>query len=759
MLSGQVIRFHLAQQNNISATSKDDICCAILKHFRWLLTNPYLIAIREGLTFALPAIVAGTLAILINQLPWPAYQDLMGEFFGVDNWRMLGGYIWNGSLGVLAVIMCLSIASSLTEDYNSRNPAKQISTSLAAVVTISSLMCTMEPAIFEDASYLSFQWVGVYGLLWATIIALTASFIFRFFLTIKFFRITFYSGSSDTSMARTMDVLIPGVLTIIFFAAIKTLTKSLGGIDEINRFIYDLVYMPFDRMDLGLFETANIYGVARHLLWFFGIHGSNVLEPIMTQFYSPGTTLNQELLAAGQAPIHIFTKPFFDCYSSIGGSGSTLGLIIACLWKHKDSGARKIAKISFPPALINVNEIILYGLPVVLNPIFLVPFILVPLVLASIAYMGTAIGWVPVTINEVPWNAPVFLNAYMATGESWVGLILQVFNTIVAVFIYLPFVLLDNRLKAEQFDNTFKRLIQVTSDGEIGDQGPRYIGIPDTVGSLARGLAHDLEQALGRGEIYLEYQPQVNSSTGKAYGVESLMRWRHPQIGPIPPSVFIGLAEDSGFITKLGLWGLDESCRQASLWRNLGADIVMSVNVSATQLDSPDFSSQVFDILSKYRLPMENLKLEVTESIALSGRGHGKAVLEHLSNVGIKLAIDDFGMGHTSLSYIKQFPVDTLKLDSILSRDVLVSRSSCEIISSIAELCRSLGISLIAEFVEDEAHLMKLRSLGCVNIQGYYYSPPLPPDEAYRFIMSQHEAYYERSLSLPAQKLKAENEQ
>ena len=303
----------MAQQTNISKNSKDDFCCALLKHFRWLLTDPYLIAIREGLTYALPAIVAGTLAILINKLPWPAYQDMMGELFGTDSWRMFGDYIWNGTMGVLAVIMCLSIASSLTEDYNSRNPAKQISTSLAAVVTISSLMCTMEPTIFEGGSYLNFQWVGVYGLLWATIIALTAGFIFRFFLNVNFLRITFYSGSSDTSMTKTMNALIPGILTIVFFAAIKTLTKSLGGIDEINRFIYNLVYMPFDSIDLGLFETANIYGVVRHLLWFFGIHGSNVLEPIMTQFYSSGIALNQELLAAGNIPDQIFTRPFFDC--------------------------------------------------------------------------------------------------------------------------------------------------------------------------------------------------------------------------------------------------------------------------------------------------------------------------------------------------------------------------------------------------------------------------------------------------------------
>jgi lactose/cellobiose-specific phosphotransferase system IIC component len=584
-------------------------------------------------------------------------------------------------------------------------------------------------------------WLGVHGLLWATVIALAAGFTFRWFLRFKRLRMVFYSPSSDVAISQALDTLIPGLLTIIIFAAVKTAANALGVID-IHSAIYQLIYLPFNNLGDNLLETAAVYNMARHLLWFIGLHGSNVLEPIMTELYLPGVAVNQTLLAIGQAPVQVFTKPFFDCYTSIGGSGSTMGLLIACLLRHRDSGARKIARISMAPAIFNINEILLFGLPVVLNPIFLIPFIVVPLAQTAVAYAVCRVGLAPLTVNDVAWNVPVFINGYLSTGSAG-GVILQLACLILATLIYLPFVKLDNALKAEQFDRTFKKLVQVVSTGEAPEQqGPRFLSSPDTVGSLARGLAQDIERALARKEFHLEYQPQVNSDTGLVYGVEALMRWRHPQIGAVPPPVFIGLAEDTGFIKKLGLWALDEGCRQAAEWRKVPAaeNVVVSVNVSSKQLEDQLLVDKVADFLVKYQLPVKNLKVEVTESIAIGGNDGHKA-LHRFSKLGVKLAIDDFGMGHTSLNYLREFKVDSLKLDSVLSRDVLVSRSSREIISSIAELCRSLDIELIAECVEDEDNLMKLRELGCRNIQGYFYSPALKPDRCLEFILQKHRAF------------------
>ncbi len=283
----------------------------------------------------------------------------------------------------------------------------------------------------------------------------------------------------------------------------------------------------------------------------------------------------------------------------------------------------------------------------------------------------------------------------------------------------------------------------------LAHAGPRLLSRPGAVGGLAYNLASDMKAALKRDEFYLEYQPQVNSDTGRVYGVESLMRWKHSQIGSIPPPVFIGLSEDTGYIADLGLWGFEQSIRQMAEWRSAGmTDLIMSVNVSAIQLADKNLPGNVMKILDHYDVPVGNVKLEVTESIALTSQMVKNEVLARLHALNIQLAIDDFGMGHSSLTYLKKFPVASLKLDGVLSRDVLASRSSCEIISSIAELCASLNINLVAEYVEDEEHLLKLRSLGCPNIQGYFYSRPLGSEEAFAFISKTHKAYGEQSRQL-----------
>ncbi len=707
----------------------------LLQFLTRLVSNPYLVAIREGLTLTLPVILAGTIAILLNSFPLDAYQNYMVSVFG-EQWKLFGVYIHNGTFGVISVVTALSISHSLAEDYNTKNPLDKINPSIFAVITFSCLICTMEPI----NGALSLRWLGVLGLLLAILTALASCFLFQHLLRFPSLRMTFYSGSISPSMAQVMSALFPAIITIMIFAAYKTLTRVFG-IENPSEIIYTFLYIPFQSLGGDYLSTALIYGFARHALWFLGVHGSNVLEPVMMELYVPAIQENIGHYLQGLEPLKVFTKPFFDCYTSLGGSGASLGLLLACLLCHKDNGAKKIARISIIPSVFNINELLLFGLPVVLNPIFFIPFIMVPLVNTVVAYFATIWGLVPMTINDVAWNIPVFINGYLAT-DSISGVFLQVLNLAMATAIYIPFVRLDNKIKANQFNDNFKKLVRFAIDGDVSNSGPRLLSQPGAVGGLAYNLASDMKAALKRGEIYLEYQPQVNSDTGRVYGVESLMRWKHPHIGRIPPPVFIGLGEDTGYIVDLGLWGFEQSVRQMEEWYMAGmVDLIMSVNVSAIQLEDPNLPDNIMRILNHYRVPVANIKLEVTESIALTSHMIKNEVLARLHALNIQLAIDDFGMGHSSLTYLKKFPVSSLKLDGILSRDVLASRSSCEIISSIAELCLSLNINLIAEYVEDEEHLLKLRSLGCPNIQGYFYSPPLSADDTFLFMQETHKAY------------------
>jgi EAL domain-containing protein (putative c-di-GMP-specific phosphodiesterase class I) len=543
--------------------------------------------------------------------------------------------------------------------------------------------------------------------------------------------VRFYSEEASAIIGGAFSSLIPGALTIFAFAGFKVITLR-AGIPDIHQVIYEFLYMPFQGMGNTL-PTAILYNLARHLLWFIGIHGSNALEPVMTEIYVNAMRANDWALVAGEPLPFIFTKTFFDSFISIGGAGGTLSLILAFAVRRGDNSMTRIGEISLLPAIFNINETLLFGLPIVLNPIFLVPFLLVPVIATITSYCAMLWGLVPIPIVEVAWTTPAFIGGCAATG-SVSGGVLQLFNILVGVGVYLPFVRIAENVRRHKFNATYKALLEAS--GSLGDEAKAsLVNRADDVGSISRALANDLLLSIKRGQLFLEYQPQVDCRTGRVIGVEALLRWMHPRIGRVPPSLFIPLAEEIGFIGEMGMWVCEESFRQLREWRNRGiTDVVMSFNVSVKQLDDPALPRKIMDRVEKYKLAPGDLKAEVTESTGFSTDMGHNMIVQEIRKRGVKIAIDDFGMGHTSLIYLKKFPVTTIKLDGSLVKDVATDKVSAEIIYSIGELARSMKIELLAEFVETPEQAMILSELGSSVFQGYLYSPSLPPDECERAI-------------------------
>ncbi|MEI3479838.1 MAG: EAL domain-containing protein [Bilophila sp.] len=223
------------------------------------------------------------------------------------------------------------------------------------------------------------------------------------------------------------------------------------------------------------------------------------------------------------------------------------------------------------------------------------------------------------------------------------------------------------------------------------------------MGSLARSLLVDLEYDYkhGRG-LYLEFQPQIASATGRVKGVEALLRWNHVSYGSIPAPITIALAEDPGLIGAIGLWVFDTACAVRRDWLDRGIeDLTMSVNVSALQLRR-GFPQKLLESLHAHGLPPSLVSLEVTESAALGADTPESRILTHLYESGLLLAIDDFGMGHSSLKYLKQFPVSAVKIDGAISREVVTNPICQDIVASITRLCRARRMTSVAEFVEDD---------------------------------------------------------
>lgn len=239
-------------------------------------------------------------------------------------------------------------------------------------------------------------------------------------------------------------------------------------------------------------------------------------------------------------------------------------------------------------------------------------------------------------------------------------------------------------------------------------------------------LESRLRRAAERGELYLNYQPQVDINTGRIYGAEALMRWHDPGYGLISPKEFIPIAEESGLIIPIGEWLLRTACLQIKTWQDNGFnDIKLSVNISLRQFMQKEFAHTVDRILKEAGIDAGYLELELTESIIMDNAETVIKILNELKQIGVRLAIDDFGTGYSSLIYLKHMPIDIIKIDQSFVRDMTVDSDDAAICDAIIKLAKSLDLEVIAEGVETMEQLELLRSLDCNNIQGYIISKPL----------------------------------
>jgi diguanylate cyclase (GGDEF)-like protein/PAS domain S-box-containing protein len=243
-------------------------------------------------------------------------------------------------------------------------------------------------------------------------------------------------------------------------------------------------------------------------------------------------------------------------------------------------------------------------------------------------------------------------------------------------------------------------------------------------------LESDLRKALERDELLVHYQPKVDLTTGRMTGLEALVRWQRPRQGLVMPDQFISLAEETGLIVPLGAWVLRAACTQTKKWHDQGfAGLVVSVNLSPRQFREKDLVSMTESILAETGLPAGCLELEITENVVMHSVGEAIDTLERLSALGIRLSLDDFGRGYSSLYYLKRFPMNALKIDRSFVADIVTSQNDAAIVDTIISMGRSLNLMVIAEGVETKEQLAMLKQHKCDQMQGYLFSRPVPAEE------------------------------
>ena len=247
-------------------------------------------------------------------------------------------------------------------------------------------------------------------------------------------------------------------------------------------------------------------------------------------------------------------------------------------------------------------------------------------------------------------------------------------------------------------------------------------------------IESELRLALAADELELFYQPKVSLRSGRIVGAEALLRWRHPVRGLVSPGVFIPVAEESGLIQELGNWVLERACRQMRAWQD--ANLIMppiAINLSARQFDH-ELPQRIGAMLERYQLQPEQLMLEITESLLVRGAEHVVAIMNELVAMGLALALDDFGTGYSSLAYLKKFPISTLKIDRAFVIGLPYEENDCAIARAIVTMAQQLRQEIVAEGVETPEQMRFLRELGCDQLQGYLFSPPVPPPDFERML-------------------------
>lgn len=362
----------------------------------------------------------------------------------------------------------------------------------------------------------------------------------------------------------------------------------------------------------------------------------------------------------------------------------------------------------------------------------IIPFMITPMFCYVTAFGATVVGIVPPVTKDVVWSIPVIISGYVATG-SIRGSILQIFMIIVDVGIYYPFLKVNMRTQEEYAKEQMLAVVQLLQEKEENNENVDLLSQSNRKGQITRMLRHDLERAIEKDELFMLYQPQMDSD-GRCIGAEALLRWEHPLYGFIYPPLIMYLAKDGGMLERLERRIIQKAVAAiADVKREVAGDFKISINLTAKSL-LWDVDKYIEENLEAYKVDPSLLWIEITEQDVLSKASKVMNKLERLKEKGHVLMIDDFGMGHTSILYLQSSQFGVVKIDGSLVKGIMDNTTNQQIVSSIVSLADNLGVKTLAEFVETEEQRDKLLELGCRWYQGYLYMRPVPLEEFIDYI-------------------------
>lgn len=414
--------------------------------------NRHLLAVRDALIGMIAITMIGSFAVLLNNLGSiiKPYGRMMEAIFG-PTWTTLGGDIWWGTFAFMTIFAVFGISHKLAKSYGDDGFEAMLIAAACFFIFVPQIGRVPET---EGAwGFIHFGYFNSTSLFTGIIVALIATEVFIRFTRVKAFRIKLPDGVPP-AVSGAFAKLIPGIFTILAFGILGLLFRMFSDGDPLNDWLNTVLVSPLtNAVDTPFFAVLIVFLV--HVFWAVGLHGTNILGGITTPLFTSTGTKNTDLYAAGVTELDqyaILAGPFLDAFVYLGGAGATLGLIIAMFLTARRRHKQLLA-LGTPPGVFQINEPILFGLPIVLNPIWLIPFILAPVIMTIVAYSAISLGLVhPVVTASIPWVTPAGIGGYLATGGHISGAVLALVNLAISILIYLPFVYFNGRAEDKKLE-------------------------------------------------------------------------------------------------------------------------------------------------------------------------------------------------------------------------------------------------------------------------------------------------------------------
>ncbi|WP_062663151.1 EAL domain-containing protein [Grimontia celer] len=665
-----------------------------MDNIKKLRRDVFFMAIKESFISTVPYLVLSSIIVLINQLL------ILTHFTS----PYLNSIILTKIIGYMSDFFPVILMTSIAFHFSKRNNINNIfiiTLSFAIFITIESMINAHKSQwLLHDAG------VSFFVLIIPIVSVALFNIIPRFEKDLKL---------SNGQLSHVFFHLKSFI--IIYFVSIVAYLLMVKGLEAIARSI------SFGFLNLDLFSIMTIRTLASQFLWFLGVHGPNTLSII-----APSESLTLPFIN------DISYKAFYDVFVIYGGSGSGLSLIFAAIIYSKSKHINKVSKISLPFAIFNVNETLIYGLPIVLNKYLLAPFVLIPVFNITVAYFYVDFFNISFVNNQVSWITPVFINAFIATDGHGGALLLQLLLVVVGTLIYAPFIKRYSLAQSssnhlENLKNNLEMIELMESNEGIKSNAAesKIIKSNQEVDKIIKFISSN--------KLEVHYQPKVDIIEERCSAYEALLRIRKDD-GSISGPFFLESLELAGLASVIDLWVCKEVRKHFQIWRLGGFNPKVAINIHPDTLTDNKTIELIIRELKEMSVEFEIIERDSVKSPS------SIANIMRLHDNGFGISLDDFGVGYSSFETLTFLPMNTVKVDKSLI-DNIESEKGYHICKNIFTMCNDLGLHCVAEGVEKDIQYLKLKTMGVRYIQGFYFERAIPFDQIDRFKPSfkDHESY------------------